>query len=97
MSSYIIILTDICGYLGSLLLAVNSVPQVIKSYKTKSTKDISYAYQCFILSGLILNTIYSVYHNILPIIIGNFIEFILMFLLLLQKKHYDKQSNLDKV
>jgi MtN3 and saliva related transmembrane protein len=90
MSSNTNILIIFCGYLGSLLLAINSIPQVFKSYKTKSTKDISYAYQCFILCGLILNTIYTMYHNILPIMIGNCIEFILMFLLLFQKIYYDK-------
>jgi MtN3 and saliva related transmembrane protein len=92
MSSNTIIFIDICGYVGSLLLAVNSIPQISKSYKTKSTKDISYAYQCFILSGLFLKTIYLTYHNILSIMIGTFIEFILMLLLLFQKIYYDKQT-----
>ena len=85
MSSNTNILINICGYLGSLLLAINSIPQVFKSYKTKSTKDISYAYQCFILCGLILNTIYSIYYNILPIMIGNCMEFLIMIILLFEK------------
>ena len=50
---------EIVGYLAGLLVAVSLSPQLIKSWKTKSTKDISVAWTLTYLSGLILWIIYA--------------------------------------
>ena len=46
------------GYLGGFILAVALIPQVVHSYKTQSTADLSYSWQITYILGLWLNFVY---------------------------------------
>jgi len=49
----------IAGYLGSSILAVQLIPQIVKSYKSKSTQDLSYTMLFLNIIGLTLITSYN--------------------------------------
>ena len=48
------------GYAGGLFIAISLLPQVVHTIKTKSTRDISYGYQTFYITGCILSYAYFV-------------------------------------
>ncbi len=64
-------LKDIIGYLGGIFIMVSFIPQVVKSYKTKSVKDLSVWMIVATLVGTIFWVIYGFLMNIKPIIIMN--------------------------
>jgi MtN3 and saliva related transmembrane protein len=45
---------DLIGFLAGATVAISLVPQVLKSWKTKSTKDISLAWTLIYILGLTL-------------------------------------------
>jgi S-adenosylmethionine/arginine decarboxylase-like enzyme/uncharacterized protein with PQ loop repeat len=52
--------TEVLGYVGGIVLAVALIPQVVHTYKTQSTSDISYGWQTIYITGLVLNYVYFV-------------------------------------
>lgn len=79
---------EILGYLGGALVTISLAPQVIKSYQTKSTKDISLGYNIILTLGLALWIIYAVSNQILPLTIFASVELLLTLSLLLLKLRY---------
>ena len=67
---------EIFGYIGGALVTVSLLPQVIKSFKTKSTKDISLFYTLILAAGLGLWVIYAILNSIIPLAVFATIEFI---------------------
>lgn len=53
----------ICGGIGALAFATCSLPQVIKAFKTKSTKDISLFFIILSIIGNVFSAIYIFYTN----------------------------------
>ena len=74
---------DLIGYLAGSL-----TPQVIKSWRTKSTKDISVIWTLIYLTGLTLWIIYGIGIASFPIIITITIEALLALSLLILKLLY---------
>ena len=54
----------IIGCTGGFLLGLCLIPQIIKSIKTRSTKDICYAWTIIYSIGLILLIVYAVYYEL---------------------------------
>lgn len=79
---------DLIGYLAGSIVAISLTPQVIKSWKTKSTKDISILWTSIYLTGLILWVIYGVGIASIPIMVTITIEALLAFSLLILKLLY---------
>lgn len=79
---------DLIGYLAGFIVATSLTPQVIKSWKTKSTKDISIVWTSIYLTGLVLWIIYGVGIASLPIIVTISIEALLALSLLILKIIY---------
>ena len=48
---------SIIGFSGSFILSLEIIPQIYKSYKTKSTKNISFDWLIFYLIGIYLETL----------------------------------------
>ena len=65
---------EMLGFLGGALVTVSLLPQVIKSFKTKSTKDISIVYTLILMTGLALWISYAVLNDIIPLLIFASIE-----------------------
>ena len=79
---------DIVGYIGGFFLIITLLPQLVKTYKTKSVEDIS---PFFVILALITSVFYLVYGIILqttPMIVANIILLIQNLLLLYFKKIY---------
>ncbi len=66
--------SELLGFLGGALVTVSLLPQVIKSFRTKSTKDISIVYTLILMTGLALWISYAVLSHIVPLFIFASIE-----------------------
>ena len=79
---------DIIGYLGGFFIMISFIPQVIKSYKTKSVDDLSMNMILATLVGTVFWIIYGFLINGMPIIVMNIIfGIIVLYQLYLKIKH----------
>lgn len=62
---------EIVGFAAGFFTTISSLPQVIKSFRTKSTGDISWGWIACLLLGLSLWGAYGLLVSSLPIIISN--------------------------
>ncbi|CAI5530175.1 unnamed protein product [Closterium sp. Naga37s-1] len=67
-----------CGFIGGIIFCVSILPQLIKTYRTKSAKDLSYFWQACYLLGLIGISIYGVAYKLWPVAIPLIIEIVFM-------------------
>ena len=79
---------DFIGYTSVFLLAFCLVPQVIKSWKTKSTNDISFLWNSVFVFALLLYLVYAVLINAIPLVIAGIVEAALAISLLIAKVKY---------
>jgi len=84
---------EIVGYLGGLLIAIALTPQLIKTFKTKSAKDLSLLWTTISLIGLILYGIYAAINSIFPLLTFAIIESIMIIILISMKIKYDRAKN----
>ena len=79
---------DLVGYIAGIINMVHLAPQLIKSFKTKSTKDISLSYAIIHVIGLGLWVVYGFFIMSYPVIIMHSIETLLAtYLVILKIKH----------
>ena len=78
----------IIGLIAAAFTTVALFPQLIKVWKTKSTKDISAGMFSLYCGGVLLWFIYGVYINNLPIIIANSLAFVQAVAILMFKARY---------
>nr|WP_299387208.1 SemiSWEET transporter [Allomuricauda sp.] len=76
---------EIVGLVAATLTTSAFVPQVYKTWKTRSTRDISFTMYSAFLLGTILWLFYGIHHNSLAIILANGITGILVVVMLLLK------------
>jgi MtN3 and saliva related transmembrane protein len=81
---------DYVGYLAGLLVTFALVPQIMRVYKLRSAREISFIYNSSMLLGLILWLIYGIILGLVPIIVWNTIGAVLAALLLLAKLKYGR-------
>ena len=86
---------EIIGYLGSFLISIILIPQVIKTFTTKETKGLSYIFLLIGFFASVLMVVYGFFINALPIVIANIIYMICNISLLIMKYNYDKLNNID--
>ena len=78
----------IIGYLAGFLIAIALSPQLIKIWRTKSTKDISILWTLMLMFGLLLWVVYAISNKILPLLIFASIEFLMTLSLFVMKLIY---------
>lgn len=83
-----IALANIIGYIAAIVGTVMFLPQVIRSWKTKHTKDISFISYSLLAASTFLWIIYGVLMNAYPIIFVNAVICILSIFLLILKRKY---------
>jgi MtN3 and saliva related transmembrane protein len=83
--------TDTLGLIAGLLTTVAFVPQVVKTWKSKSAKDLSLAMFLLYCFGVFLWTIYGVMINELPVILWNIITLLLAAVILFFKIRFRNQ------
>lgn len=78
----------IVGYIAGALTTLSFVPQVIKAWKMRETRDLSLAMLVLFAIGVILWTVYGLWLSSLPIIVANIVTFVLILVLLFLKFRY---------
>lgn len=73
------------GFLAAILTTISFIPQVIRIYKTNDSKAISLKMYLLFAAGVFCWLIYGLMILEYPIIIANFITFILVLLILVKK------------
>jgi len=79
---------ELIGYIAGLTVALSLTPQVIKAWKTKSTKDISIGWTVIYAIGVTLWVIYGIGIRSFPVMITMSIEGALAFSVLFMKIRY---------
>ncbi len=82
------IIVNIIGFTAGFLMAITMLPQIIKSLRTKSVKDISLSMLIICVIGAILWMIYGILIKSLPIVIMDGFAFCVSFTQLLIKIKY---------
>jgi MtN3 and saliva related transmembrane protein len=81
-------LIELLGFSAGLLVAISSLPQLIKSWKTKSTKDVSILWLLINILGQILWIGYGFFKNSISLIIMSFITLLMVSSVLILKLKY---------
>ncbi len=76
------------GYIAGALTTIAFVPQVIKAWKLRETRDLSLAMLVFLGLGVLLWTFYGFWIGSMPIIAANLITFFLILILFGLKIRY---------
>ena len=81
---------DIVGFTAGILIAVSLIPQLIKSYKTRSVRDISFLMLIIIMLGTALWVVYGILIKSVPIIVMDGFGFLVNLALIFMKIRYKK-------
>ena len=76
------------GLAAAAITVVSLFPQLVKIWKTKSTKDISMGMFLLFCGGVFLWFVYGILRQDLPIIVANFLGFIQTLIILIFKVKY---------
>ncbi|MGK7940377.1 MAG: SemiSWEET transporter [Crocosphaera sp.] len=76
------------GLLAGTLTTISFFPQMLKTWKTRSTKDISLGMFLMFCTGVLLWIIYGLFLEDIPVIMTNVATFGLAFPILLLKLKY---------
>lgn len=79
---------DVIGFIGGALTTLALVPQAVKAWRTKHTRDISIWWILTLIVGIILWLVYGILIGSLPIIVANIATLILAFIILTLKIRY---------
>lgn len=80
--------TTLIGLFGGTLTTVAFFPQVTKTWKTQSAKDISLLMLLFLTAGVFIWAIYGFLIGSLPLILTNTVTFVLSLIILVFKIRY---------
>lgn len=78
------------GLLAGVLTTVSFVPQVVKTWKTRSAKDLSLGMYSIFCLGVLLWLVYGFAVSDIPVIVANFVTLILALTLLYFKIFFDE-------
>ena len=84
------IIIDILGYVSATFTTIAFLPQIIKTIRIKSAKDVSMGMFVFFTTGVFLWIIYGVLTNTMPVLIANSVIFCLSLIQIILKIKYDK-------
>ena len=79
---------NIIGIVAALLTTFGFVPQIIKMYRSKSSKDVSLGTLVQFSAGTALWTIYGIHIRDLIVVIANVVSFITIVIAIIIYIHY---------
>ena len=79
---------DLFGFSAALLTTIAFLPQLYKTWQTKSADDVSLIMLILFIIGLICWIIYGLKIHSIPILVANIITFIFNFSILILKLTY---------
>lgn len=89
------IIIEILGYISATLTTIAFLPQIIKTLKTKSAKDVSMGMFVLFTTGVFLWIIYGALTNTMPVLIANAVIFCLALTQIILKIKYDKLEKIS--
>jgi MtN3 and saliva related transmembrane protein len=81
---------DLIGYFGSFLTSITFIPQVYKTWQTKSAGDLSLTMLFIVLTSTVVWLVYAVALMLWPVIIANCIIGLLCLMLIYFKFTFKK-------
>lgn len=78
----------VLGMVAGFLTTASFVPQVWKTWRTRSADDISYGMLVLFLVGLSLWLVYGILLTSIPIILANTVTIALVIMLIAMKSHF---------
>ncbi len=85
---------ELVGYLAGGMIALSLLPQIVKSWRTKSTSDISLSWSLISVAGQVLWIIYGIGISSQSLIIMSSITLSMAVVILVMKVFYDSQKNI---
>ena len=79
---------DLFGFSAALLTTIAFLPQLYKTWRTKSADDVSLIMLILFITGLICWIIYGLEIHSIPILVANVVTFIFNFSILILKLTY---------
>ncbi|MBE7414066.1 MAG: SemiSWEET transporter [Deltaproteobacteria bacterium] len=76
------------GLLGGTLTTASFFPQVVKTIKTRSTKDVSFAMFLLLSIGITIWIIYGIKIGSIPVVIANSVSLVFSLIILILKLVY---------
>ena len=83
---------DLFGFSAALLTTIAFLPQLYKTWTTKSAEDVSLIMLILFITGLICWIIYGSRIHSIPILVANVVTFIFNFSILILKISYYKNK-----
>ena len=84
---------DLFGFLAALLTTIAFLPQLYKTWRTKSADDVSLIMLILFITGLIFWIIYGLKIHSIPILVAYVVTFIFNFSILILKLSYNKKND----
>jgi MtN3 and saliva related transmembrane protein len=81
-------LVDFVGYIAAMLTTVAFIPQVVKVWQSKSTKDLALPTLLSFIAGLSMWLVYGLLAKSTPVVIANVVTLILNLVILRFKLKY---------
>lgn len=83
---------QLLGTIGSLIMCASSVPQIIKTYRTKCTDGLSVSYLAILMLGMSFILTYALYVKNIVFIFGNGLSLTLTAILVALWLRYKKDQ-----
>ncbi len=88
---------DLLGLSAGTLTTIAFIPQLIKTWQTKSAKDVSFAMFLLFMLGVLLWGIYGLQIHSIPVIIANTLTFILASFIIILKISFELVDKTDTI
>jgi MtN3 and saliva related transmembrane protein len=79
---------SITGYIAGILTTIAFIPQVLRAWELKETRDISLAMLVLLAIGIALWAVYGSWIGSLPVVFANVVTLLLVLALLAMKMKY---------
>jgi MtN3 and saliva related transmembrane protein len=84
------------GLIAGVLTTIAYLPQLIKTWQTKSAHDLSWSMLIVLCTGIILWLVYGFYIQNIPIIAANIVTFVFTSMILVLKIKYKQESEVGE-
>jgi MtN3 and saliva related transmembrane protein len=85
-------LAPLLGFVAGTLTTAAFVPQVVKTWRTRSAHDVSLGMFAIFAAGVLLWLVYGVYIESLPIVIANSITLVLASAMIVFKLRFKRRG-----
>lgn len=83
-------INDLVGSVAGILTTVSFVPQVIKTWRSRSARDISFGMFLLFSLGVMLWLYYGIAIHSIPIVVANGVTLVLSMSIILMKLGFDR-------